>query len=532
MRRRARSSLIGFASSIEIPGKPVDPDIDELGEGGQGWVFQPIETGFARHHLHIMSETDALVKGELHTREGEPILNMMLFAPPGSAKSTYTSVVLPPYIMGLIAQSRTILASYAMGIARKQGRRARSIAKQRRYRAIWKCQLSDESAAAHEWATTNGSEFMASGLTGGITGNRADVGIIDDPVAGREEADSEVSQKNTREAYEDDFLTRLKPGAKQILMQTRWNQADLAGTILPEDWHGESGDFVCRDGQIWRVGCMPAEAMENDVLGRKPGEILWPEWFTPEHFARYKGSARRWSSLFQQIPTPGEGIFFLREWFKHHDHLPPLETLKIYIGSDYAVTADGGDWTVHVVIGVDPLGELWLVDLWREQSTSDRWVEAYCDLLERYRPSQTAEETGQISAGVGPFLIRRMRARKVSTWRRMFPTRGDKAVRAQSIRGMMAMQGLNVVRNMPGLTEFINELLAFNAGRNDDQVDALALVGQLLDLIMSGKEPVGQGDDPKTLEYVGTPDGRTVSNMTISQQIDDFLKRRKAKRED
>ena len=88
-----------------------------------------------------------------------------------------------------------------------------------------------------------------------------------------------------------------------------------------------------------------------------------------------------------------------------------------------------------------------------------------------------------------------------------------------------------VVRNTPGLTEFIAELLAFPAGRHDDQVDALALVGQLLDLIMSGKEPVSTGDAPKSLEYVAGPDGRTVTNMTPAEQIAYFLKRQNAKRE-
>jgi predicted phage terminase large subunit-like protein len=277
---------------------------------------------------------------------------------------------------------------------------------------------------------------------------------------------------------------------------------------------------------------MPAEAGENDILGRKPGEILWPEWFTPEHFARYKHNARRWSALFQQVPTPDEGDFFKREWIRKRDRaaVPPLSHMKIYIGSDYAVTAGAGDYTVHVVVGIDPDGQLWLLEIWRGQSASDEWVEAYCDLVERYKPSQTAEETGQIRGAVGPFLVKRLRQRKLHVWRQSFPTKGTKGERQQSIRGMMALQGLNVASDLPGLDAFIAELLAFPGGKNDDQADALGLVGQLIDRIASGKEPVGPDKTPKGLEYLGTSDGRTVSNMTLQQQVNDFLKRQAAKR--
>jgi hypothetical protein len=81
--------------------------------------------------------------------------------------------------------------------------------------------------------------------------------------------------------------------------------------------------------------------------------------------------------------------------------------MRVYGGSDYAVTNDG-DWTVHAVIGVDPDSRLWLLDVWRGQTASDQWIEAFCDLALQWRPIGWAEEHGQIKAGVGPFLERRM----------------------------------------------------------------------------------------------------------------------------
>jgi len=100
-----------------------------------------------------------------------------------------------------------------------------------------------------------------------------------------------------------------------------------------------------------------------------------------------------------------------------------------------------------------------------------------------------AEEQGQIKSGVGPFLERRMRERKAYVVREQFPTRGDKAIRAQSIRARMALEGLYVQMDAPWFAELRSELLSFPAGKHDDQVDALGLVGQLLDRMMSGQKP-------------------------------------------
>ena len=132
---------------------------------------------------------------------------------------------------------------------------------------------------------------------------------------------------------------------------------------------------------------------------------------------------------------------------------------------------------------------MYLLDLWREQASSDRWVEAFCDLVRRWRPLAWAEEQGQIRAGIGPFLEHRMRERLAFVLRTPIPTRGDKAIRAQSIRGRMALQGLYVPAGALWLAALEHELLTFPAGRHDDQVDALGLIGQLLDTATYGLAP-------------------------------------------
>lgn len=413
-----------------------------------------------------------------------------MFLPPGSAKSTYGTVVGPTWAMGEKPGFKVIGVSYGSDLARKFGRRMRSIVRQPAYRLLFDTELSAESSAADEWALENGSEYMGGGILSGITGNRADFIPIDDPIKGRQEADSEVTRKRTIEAYQDDILTRLKPGGSVMITQTRWHEEDLAGSLLPEAYDGQSGMIECRDGNVWEVICIPAQAYRaDDPLGREVGQYIWPEWFPEDHWATFKRNARTWSALYQQSPSPSDGDYFKAEWLKPYTHKLDPKTLRIYGGSDYAVTSDGGDWTVHAVVGLDPEGRMYLLDLWRKQASSDKWVESFCDLVIEWKPVAWAEEQGQIRSGVGPFLERRMRERKAYVVREQFPTRGDKAVRARSMAGRMGLDGLYVPVNAPWYPDFRAELLSFPAGKHDDCVDAIGLIGQLLDQMLSGQKP-------------------------------------------
>ena len=90
--------------------------------------------------------------------------------------------------------------------------------------------------------------------------------------------------------------------------------------------------------------------------------------------------------------APETGDYFKDEWFRAYVSEPPRQTLNVYGGSDYAVTSHGGDYTVHVVVGVDPENRMYLLDLWRGQASSDVWIEAWCDLVRKWRPALWAEE--------------------------------------------------------------------------------------------------------------------------------------------
>jgi len=402
------------------------------------------------------------------------IKNLAVFMPPGSAKSTYASILFPAWV--LANEPWNILAaSHTTELAEKWGRRVRNLIAE--HGQTLNIALSQDNQAAGRWALTSGPEYYAAGVGTGIAGFRAKLGIIDDPIRSRQDADSELIRDRIWDWYVNDFSTRLVPDSRKLIIQTRWHEADLAGRALQyEDWE---------------VLSLPAEAEENDPLGRSAGEFLWSDgdYGYGGQLAELKGRtpARTWSALYQQRPAPEEGDYFKADWLRTCHKLPDQATLRVYGGSDYAVTADGGDYTVHVVVGLDPEGRLYLLDLWRKQASSDVWVESFCDLVLQWKPVGWAEETGQIKSGVGPFLERRMRERRAFVARDQFPTRGgDKSIRAQSIRGRIALNGLYVLEGSPWLELLRSEMLSFPAGKHDDQVDALGLVGQLLDKMVIG----------------------------------------------
>ena len=138
-----------------------------------------------------------------------------------------------------------------------------------------------------------------------------------------------------------------------------------------------------------------------------------------------------WSALFQGRPAPEQGDFFRAEWFKPMTVMPTREQIHVYGASDYAVSAGRGDWTVHVVVGLDTTGQLYLLDCWRKQASTDEGVDAFLDLVKQWRPIGWACEKGQLANAIEPFMLSRQRARNIYVAMEMFPTKGDKSVRCQ-----------------------------------------------------------------------------------------------------
>ena len=497
-RELARDSLRDYACMIDIPTAPIT-DLDD-------------EDTFSTIKLDTLAAHHALICDKLQDVADGKIQNLMLLLPPGSAKSTFVDVVFIPWYMARFPRRNVGLGSYATGLARKQGRRARQVLRSKAHRNLFPgVELTTESSAADEFKLTTGGEFMAGGLLSGITGNRFHLGVLDDPIAGRDEAESDTIRSKTWDAYIDDFCSRLTPGAPQVMILTRWHMEDPAGKILPKDWNGESGVFEGRDGRTWEVLCIPAICdRADDPLGRKIGEGLWPEWFPMSHWEPFKKNARTWYSLYQQKPAPQEGSFFLRSDFRRFRLGDEPRNLKKYLTSDHAPTEGvDSDPNVARVWGLTPTKDIYMLDGFNHVARMDKTAQRIIDLIKKHEPFAWFPEDDNNYKAASPFIVKMMKDQGVFTRIAPISPHGhDKAAKAQSFQGMAAM-GCVWVPEGPEGDAYIEELIKFPAGAHDEEVDVSGLIGRAIAMAHPALAPEAPPTPPQE------PQG--IMQMTMDQ---------------
>lgn len=410
----------------------------------------------ALHHKLLLAKLEAVANGTID--------RLMVCMPPGSAKSSYVSIEFASWYMGKFPEKTVIAASHTQELAERFGRRVRNTVDTDAFRNVFDVGVSVDSAAAGRWDTDKGGEYFAAGVGGSITGRRADLGLIDDPVKSREDADSERSREKAWDWYVNDFLTRLKPGSAVVLVMTRWHEDDLGGRILE------------REQNRWDVVSIPMEAKEDDLLGRGVGDRLWPEWYTDDMVQLAKQDTRSWHALYQQEPAGDEGDYFKREWFLDYDVAP--KGLKIYSASDYAVTEGSGDFTEHGVFGTDSSGNIYVLDWWRGQKSADHWIDKMADLVVKWEPSCWFGEAGPIRRSVEPFMMKRLSERGAHCRVEWLPSINDKESRARGIQAMMSMGKVFWPKFAPWKADVQGQMLRFPAGKHDDAVDVFSLIGR------------------------------------------------------
>lgn len=411
----------------------------------------------AAHHQLIAEKLEAVERGDID--------RLMINMPPRHGKSELASRRFPAWFLGRNPSSTIISASYNSDKADEFGGEVRDIVRARSYQSLFPgVELKEDTRAKGFWRTSKGGYYIAAGVGTALTGRgtTAPIALIDDPVKDREEADSERQREKVWNWYSSVVLSRFPRAI--IVVQTRWHEDDLTGRLIADQAKG---------GDKWEILELPA------IL--KDGSALWPEMYPIEQLERIKRAtiARDWSALYQQRPAPDEGSYFKRDWFRWYDTKPTA--LRIYGASDYAVTDAGGDYTVHVVIGVDPEDNIFVLDLWRGQTASDVWVQAWLDLVRQWKPVTWAEEQGQIVRSIGPFLEKRMHEERIYCRREQFASAADKPTRSRSIQARASMGKVYLPSKAVWLPDFLAELTTFPAGKNDDQVDAFGLVGRMID---------------------------------------------------
>src|ERR1700704_2608525 len=202
----------------------------------------------AAHHQLIIGEIESFLDSDDEV--------LLLFAPPGSAKSTYVSILFASHYLARFPGKSILAATHSVEFAQRWGRRVRNdIAAHAQLLGI---ELAADSQASDRWALSTGGEYYGVGAGVGISGFRADLGLGDDFFGSREDAFSETVRRKRWDWYVDDFSARLKPGAKRILMNTRWHEDDVAGRVL---------DQIERGIVRGKVISIPAIAEAGDALG-------------------------------------------------------------------------------------------------------------------------------------------------------------------------------------------------------------------------------------------------------------------------
>ena len=177
---------------------------------------------FGAHHLLACAALERVERG--HCRR------LMVFMPPRHGKSMLVSEFFPAWYLGRNPSRKVIAASYSAELAQDFGRKVRNQLRDTLWQGVFApARLDASSAAVDRVNLQQGGSYFAVGVGGAVTGRGADVLIIDDPVKGREDADSPAMRRRVREWYASTAYTRLMPGGAVILVLTRWHEDDLAG---------------------------------------------------------------------------------------------------------------------------------------------------------------------------------------------------------------------------------------------------------------------------------------------------------------
>lgn len=427
----------------------------------------------ARHLEYTDAKVMALVNGE------SAKTMLIITEPPRHGKSEYCSAGLPAWYLGKFPEKRVILCSYEADFAASWGRKARDLLEQFG-KDVFGVEVSGKSKAANRWDIAGHSGGMTTaGVGGAITGRGADLLLFDDLIKNAEQAASRGYRDKVWEWLISTALTRLEPGGIVVFIMTRWNEDDPVGRALREQ------------AEQWELLNLPAICEEEgDALGRCVGEALWPERYDAEALAAIKSTvgAYYWSALYQQRPSPMGGLFFKRSMFRYAERLNgayalhtgeatllvPLDKCVVFQTIDLAISTDSrADWTCICTWARTPNNDLILLDVWRDRLEGPDQL----PMIKRKR-----EQFGAALVGIErtQYQLSMVQAAKRAGLPAVeLKADVNKVARALSIA---ARYEGGCVYHMKGdwLDAYEKELVLFDKGEHDDQVDCAAYAAQFL----------------------------------------------------
>lgn len=446
-----------------------------------GGLYHP-----ARHTEHITDILQQAIDKKKRMRTGEiPTENQyfIISMPPRHSKSMTITETLPSYYLGHFPDDRIIEASYSTIFAQKFGRKNKQ--KVERYgKQLFDLELSNESSSATDWDIDGYRGGMISrGIMAGVTGEGADLMIIDDPIKNREEADSEVYREKLWGEWVDSLSTRLHPGAIVIVIMTRWHEDDLVGRLQ----NPEYGEVL-----PWHVINMPLECDETHIehegnpLNRELGDPLWPERYDKDFIKQRKKYPSSFNALFQGRPTAQEGNIIKKHWWMWYDVLPLELDIKIMsVDASFKDTTDSAKCSIQVWGKKD--GYIYKIDNHTARMDFVTTIQAILTMLKKH-PDISAKYIEDKANGSA---IISMLNRKIGGF---IPIKADagtggKEARAKAVTPWIESGNVFLPRNTTWASEFVEECAAFPQGQYADQVDGMSQALKKLVPMIGGYDP-------------------------------------------
>lgn len=426
---------------------------------------------------------------------------LMIFVPPRHGKSEIVSNNYPSWILGLQPSWEVIMASHTIGLPLRFSRANRARIKEKNYKVLFPdTALDRDSTSAEEWLTTQRGGLKCAGVGTGISGFGAHVLIIDDPIKDYDDAQSPTIRETAKNWYTTTAESRLAPQGGVIIVQTRWHDDDLSGWQLRMDRENREKGVPEKHLQNWRVISFPAlantdEYIDKDshefyeapgkgrILVRQKDDALHPARYDEDFLLRKKAGMpqHQWNALYQQSPVPDSGEFFRSEDFMYYDQIPQMHHYPVLFAWDLAVGLKReNDYTVGVAGLVVPRGELnhlYILDMFRNRVRDLEQIQAMVQMYMKFK--QNAGRVGVEHGQIWLAIERRLRAefdkhRITPSFDDTLRPIQDKRVRATPLQGWMQNHRVWFPMNQPWMNTARDELLRFDAGVNDDVVDALA----------------------------------------------------------
>ncbi|OYV44466.1 MAG: hypothetical protein B7Z75_04030 [Acidocella sp. 20-57-95] len=385
----------------------------------------------------------------------------MVQMPPGYAKSTYGSILFPAYFLSRHKGSQIIATAHTASLAEHFGRQVRRTITE--HANILDVELAKDSRAAGRFSLLDGGGYFAAGIKGPITGRRADLILIDDPVKSWAEAESLVYRDALYDWYRAELTARLKPKGRVVLLMARWHEDDLAGRLMRAAGH-------------WDVLRLPALAEPDDPLGRRLGAALWPEWQDETEIARRREEVgeRAFAAIYQQRPRPPEAALFNVRTVRIVPVLP--EVTRSIRAWDLAASLPGSgrdpDYTVGLKLCIGLDNKLFVADIIRLQASP---AQVAARIIATARADGTAtivalpQDPGQAGLAQIALLTTGLIGYNVNA----SVESGPKIMRAMPAATQMDA-GNVVLIAAPWNDAFLSELGAFPDSQKDDQVDAFS----------------------------------------------------------